>query len=107
MTLSLSFPLRIRELADDDHPRTRLTLHGANTLSDAELVSLLFGAGGDAEQTLQLAQQMLTDAGGLPGIQRLSIEELQQVPGVGVALYSPDLTSGSRFGRRVMPHSSC
>lgn len=84
MTLSLSFPLRIRELADDDHPRTRLTLHGANTLSDAELISLLFGAGGDAEQTLQLAQQMLSDAGGLPGIQRLSIEELQQVPGVGV-----------------------
>ena len=78
MSLSMTFPLRIREAASDEHPLARLALHGASTLSDAELIMLLLG-NNDQPQT----QQMLTDVGGLTGLQRLSIDELQQLPGIG------------------------
>jgi len=78
MSLSMTFPLRIREAASDEHPLARLALHGASTLSDAELIMLLLG-NNDQSQT----QQMLTDVGGLAGLQRLSIDELQQLPGIG------------------------
>lgn len=83
MGLSLSFPLQIRETPFVQHPRTRLAMHGPTALSDAELVTLLYGDGGDYDTTLRNAQNALGAAGGLLGLQRLSVEELQQLPGIG------------------------
>lgn len=63
------------------HPQTRLVSHGAETLSDAEIVSLVLGTTHDHER----ANQLLSDAGSWLGLQRLSMDELQQRPGIGVA----------------------
>jgi DNA repair protein RadC len=82
MALALSMSPRIRELADDPHPRQRLLSQGANALSDAELIALLLG-NSEQEQAMQLAQQLLADAGGVVGIHRLSVEELQQHDSIG------------------------
>jgi DNA repair protein RadC len=81
MGLSLSFPLQIRELPLDQHPRTRLSMHGPTSLSDAELLALLLGDQRDYDQTLKHAQHAIASTGSLHGLQRLSIEELQQLPG--------------------------
>lgn len=81
MGLSLSFPLQIRELPYDQSPRTRLAMHGPTSLSDAELLALLLGDQRDYEQTLRHAQHAIANNGSLQGLQRLSIEELQQLPG--------------------------
>lgn len=82
MSVMLSVSPRICELPDTPNPRQRLLSHGASTLSDAELIALLL-SNGDQEQMLQLAQQLLGDAGGILGVQRLSSEELQQYTGIG------------------------
>jgi len=63
------------------HPQTRLVAHGAESLSDAEIVSLVLGTSHDDAH----ANQLLSDAGSWLGLQRLSVAELQQTPGIGVA----------------------
>ena len=93
MSLSMTFPLRIREAASDEHPLARLALHGANTLSDAELITLLLGTS-DQSQT----QQMLTDVGGLTGLQRLSIDELQQLTGIVDEMQAPPVILEADLG---------
>jgi DNA repair protein RadC len=82
MTIVLSVSPRIRELPDAPHPRQRLLSQGAGALSDAELVALVIG-NGELEHAQQVAQRLLTEAGGVVGLQRLSIEELQQIDDIG------------------------
>jgi len=82
MTITFSVSPRIRELPDAPHPRQRLLSQGAGALSDAELVALVIG-NGELEQAQQVSQRLLTEAGGVVGLQRLSIEELQQHDGIG------------------------
>lgn len=67
--------------AHPEHPHTRLSARGAEALSDAEIVSLVLGTTHDQTR----AQQLLSDVGSWQGLQRISISELQQKPGIGTA----------------------
>ncbi len=62
-------------------PHQRLVAHGAETLSDAELVSIVLGTSHDD----RCANQLLTDAGSWLGLQRLSVEELTHKMGIGIS----------------------
>ena len=73
----------IRDLPVDDRPRERLLEHGAETLSDAELLALLLGSGVKGKNAIQLARELL--AKGMPSLRTRSMEDLRKVPGVGPA----------------------
>ena len=49
----------IADLPYDDRPRERLLLHGAGSLSDAELVALLLGSGTRGKNAIRLARELL------------------------------------------------
>lgn len=73
----------LRDLPIDDRPRERLLEHGAETLSDAELLALLLGSGVRGKNAIQLARELLND--GMSSLRRIALDDLQKVPGVGPA----------------------
>lgn len=66
-----------------DGPRERLAMYGRATLSDAELIAVLLGTGSQACSVSVTAERLLARAGGLHGLCRLSLAQLQAQTGIG------------------------
>ena len=73
----------IADLPIDDRPRERLLTHGAETLSDAELIAVLLGSGVQGKNAIQLAREMLDE--GMTGLRRKEPSQIAQLAGVGPA----------------------
>ncbi len=73
----------IRDLPFGDRPRERMMMHGAATLSDAELLAVILGSGVPGQNAIELARQLLAD--GLRNLSRRELGNLAEVHGVGVA----------------------
>ena len=73
----------IRDLPRDERPRERLIQHGAQTLSDAELVALIIGTGAHGKNAIQLARELL--AGGVRTLHRRDLTTLTGIHGMGPA----------------------
>jgi DNA repair protein RadC len=90
----------IRELADDERPRERLLRHGAEVLSDTELIALVLGSGMPGENVLDLARRVLESAGGLPGLLGTDPAAMQRIRGLGPAKAAL-LAAAVELGRRA------
>lgn len=75
----------IRELPDELKPRERLLFAGATALSNAELLSLLIGSGGENRNAIQVAEDLLVEHKSLFNLTRLRSEELQKTRHIGEA----------------------
>lgn len=69
----------------DELPRERLLRAGAATLSDAELVAILIGAGDGRHDGVTFARQLLGEFGGLRRLLHAAPEQLTRVRGLGAA----------------------
>ncbi|HEY5611887.1 MAG TPA: DNA repair protein RadC [Thermoanaerobaculia bacterium] len=88
----------IADLPDDERPRERMMRHGADTLSDAELVAILLGSGVRGRSALQLARQMLSD--GLHAMSRREWTNGGRLSGVGPAK-AARIAAAFELGRRL------
>ncbi len=75
--------LLIRDLPEGERPRERLCERGADALRNAELIAILLRTGMKGVSALQIAEQLLQRFGTLDGLGRASLQELQQIKGVG------------------------
>jgi DNA repair protein RadC len=73
----------IRDLPRGDRPRERMMMHGAHTLSDAELLAVVLGSGVPGTNAIQLARQLLVD--GINSMRGQELAQLAKVKGVGLA----------------------
>lgn len=73
----------IRDLPRGDRPRERMMMHGAQTLSDAELLAVVLGSGLPGTNAIQLARQLLAD--GINSMRGREPAQLVKVKGVGLA----------------------
>jgi DNA repair protein RadC len=73
----------IADLPLDDRPRERLLTHGAETLSDAELLAVLLGSGMKGKNAIQLARDILHQ--GMTNLRRREPSELARMAGIGPA----------------------
>ena len=87
----------------DDRPREKLTRVGPAGLGDNELLALVLGHGTSKTGALALANAVLTRAGGIRSLLRLSEGELRQVPGIGPARAAQVLAALELGRRTVMP----
>ena len=94
--------LRIAELPADERPRERLFRHGAQTLSDAELVALLLGSGTQGASAIDVARTLLTD--GLVRMSRRDWSLGRRERGVGAAK-AARLAAAFELGRRLADHT--
>lgn len=70
-----------------ERPREKLIEHGANTLSDAELLAIFLRVGVTGKSAVDLARDLLTQFASLNGIFAATAHELTQVHGIGSSKY--------------------
>ena len=81
----VKYHLPMKETPADERPREKLRLRGANALTDSELLAILLNTGVRGESVLELARRLLNDHGGLYGLVRTDLAELERVHGLGEA----------------------
>jgi DNA repair protein RadC len=91
---------RIADIPSGDRPRERIQRLGPGALTDGELLAVLIRTGHPGRNAVQLAQMMLSQSGGLGGVQRLSFDQLCTMGGVGPAK-AAQLQAALEIGRRV------
>ena len=64
-------------------PRERLLQKGAEVLSDQELLAIVLRTGTKSESVPSMANRILKGMTSLADLSRLSLNELQQIPGIG------------------------
>ena len=74
---------KVKELPVDDRPREKLTLRGAQSLSDAELIAILLRTGTKGKNVIQVAQELITKFGDLNLLTSQTIDAIKNVSGIG------------------------
>ena len=77
--------LKIRELPEQERPREKLAAHGANALSDTELIAILLRTGMKGASAIDVGRTLLQEFKTLGGLSRCSVPELARIKGVGPA----------------------
>jgi DNA repair protein RadC len=95
------YHLRLKELPAGDQPRERLAALGAGALSDAELLAILLRVGVRGASVLHLAQNLLVEYGGWPGLLNADYLDLCRRHGLGAAK-AATLKAALEVGRRML-----
>ena len=80
---SLKSVCTIREYPPQDQPHARMHRHGANTLTDTELLAMVIRRGTTGCNAIDVARDLLQRFGGLHSLGGRQIAELCKVPGIG------------------------
>lgn len=76
--------MRIKDLCPEERPREKLRQKGGKTLSPAELLAILLGSGSGGKNALEIAQELMVEAGGrLCVLGAWPLERLMNKKGVG------------------------
>jgi DNA repair protein RadC len=90
----------IKQLPPELRPRERLLEAGPGVLSDGELLGLLFGIGSREKTAVELAGDVISEAGGLHGLYDADAHELMLVNGIGPAK-ACIILAAVELGRRI------
>lgn len=91
---------RITDLQTSERPRERLVEHGAQALSNAELLAILLRTGLEGANAVEVGRELLQTLNGLIGIQRASFDELKSIKGIGFAK-AAQVKAAIELGRRI------
>ncbi len=90
----------IKSWPEGERPRERLLKHGAERLSDAQLLAIILRTGGGGKTALDLAMDLLTAFGSLGGIKNAVSGELARFKGMGDAKVA-QLKAAFELGTRL------
>jgi DNA repair protein RadC len=77
--------LKINEWPAEERPRERLIQHGAEGLSDAEILAVLLARGLAGTSAVELARKLMHEFGGIRGTLNAAPTSLAEVKGIGMA----------------------
>ena len=99
--------LTIHDWAENDRPREKMLLKGAQSLSDAELLAILIGSGSKTETVVELSRRILHDChDNLNELARLSVSDLcKRFKGIGEAKAITIMASMELGKRRKLSES--
>ena len=92
-------PDHLKNWPEEERPRERLLRHGADGLTDAQLLAILIRSGAGGRTALDLGRELLALCGGLEGIARAGIREICAVKGIGPAK-AAEIKAAIELGRR-------
>ena len=75
--------MRLKDQPASERPRERLAAKGPGALTDAELIAILLRTGLQGANAVAIGTQLLRKFGSLQALARASVEDLQQVKGIG------------------------
>jgi len=91
---------RFEELPDEDRPRERLSRHGAEVLTDAELLAIFLRTGKKGLNVMALAKELIKEWGTLRRLAGCTPQELAKISGIGPAK-ACELKAAFEMGRRM------
>jgi DNA repair protein RadC len=96
------YPRAIKEWPEDERPRERLMKHGAEALSEAQLLAIVLATGeaSSGQSALDLAMHLVRTYEGLRGLDAASIAELCQIKGIGPAK-ATTIKAALELGKRL------
>ena len=89
----------LKNWPEEERPRERLLKHGADTLSDAQLLGIILRTGAGGKTAIDVGRELLDRLGGIAGIARAGIAELCTVQGIGPAK-AAEIKAAMELGRR-------
>ena len=90
----------IKNWAEDDRPREKMARHGAEVLSNAELLAIIINNGNKEKSAVELAKDILKlGADNLDELGKLSLKDFQKIKGIGIAK-AIAITAALELGRR-------
>jgi DNA repair protein RadC len=81
-------------------PREKAVNNGIESLSDSELLALIIKSGTKGCSSVELANKILNQTGGINGLMKLSIQQLMQFKGIGLAK-AAQITASLELVRRM------
>lgn len=90
----------IKEIRIEDRPRERLEKHGANSLSNYELLAILLRTGYKDVSAIMLSQDLLLSISNLQDLSEISISELTKIKGIGKAK-AVQIIAAIELGKRI------
>ena len=98
--------MRIKELTEGERPRERMMEYGPESLGTGELLAILLRSGTRGASAVELAQSLLSLAGGsLVQLSRTPIERIRSQRGLGGAKALP-VIAALELGRRFIAEES-
>jgi len=76
--------MRIKDISKENRPRERFLKSGAASLSDAELLAVILQTGTKDENAIDMSNRLISKYG-LDKLSELSLNELQEIKGIGPA----------------------
>jgi DNA repair protein RadC len=90
----------IKNWAEDDRPREKMAKHGAEMLSNSELLGIIINNGNKEKSAVELAKEILKlGQDNLDELGKLSLTDLQKVKGIGIAK-AITIAAALEIGRR-------
>lgn len=96
----MHYGIGIKDMPENMRPREKFLARGESCLNDAELLAIILGHGTRNMSALDLAQLLLVKYKGIRGLKEVSLEELVQEKGIGVAK-AVSIKAAIELGRRV------
>lgn len=93
--------MTIKDWPEGERPRERLIAHGAQALSDAELLAIFLRTGIPGHSALDLARIALKRASGLNALLTSTCQDFSQTPGLGPAKWT-QLQAVMELARRAL-----
>jgi len=91
---------RFEDLPEEDRPRERLQRHGAEVLTDAELLAIFLRTGKVGVDVMTMAKSLIKEWGTLRRLAGCTPGELAKVSGIGPAK-AAELKAAFEMGRRM------
>lgn len=89
----------LKSWPEGERPRERLLQHGADSLTDAQLLAIIIRNGEGGRTALDLGRELLEQFGDLAGIARAGTGELRGIKGIGPAK-AAEIKAAFELGRR-------
>ena len=90
----------IKDFPEEERPRERFMLNGAESLTNQELIAILIQTGSKDESALDVANRLLRHFNGLRILKDSTLDELKAIKGIGTAK-GLQLLAALELGRRV------
>lgn len=92
--------MKIKDLPNNEKPRERMMLYGAENLSNADLISIVLSSGTKDMSVKEISDNVLKTIGNINNLSNIGIRELSKIRGIG-EVKAITLLAAIELGKRV------
>jgi DNA repair protein RadC len=105
MSIEPTYSAAMREVPPEERPRERLMQGGAETLSDSQLLAILFRTGTRKMNAVRLAESVIQHFDDVRGLAHATLKQLMEVKGLG-PVKAVEIKAALELGKRLAEHKA-